>query len=295
MVLDAAVVVQTTPPPPGVEPEELVGYWSLVVRLAWFFAAFLVVALLGWYVVEPVVGRIVRTRNRNNRTVQEAMTRYVRLLVLLVAVLAGMSTAGYGRFLQSSALIVAAATLALGVAAQTVVGSLVSGLVLVADPEFNVGDYIEWDDGEGTVRSITLRVTRVQTPDGALVTIPNTHLTSQSVTRPFGHGRARIVDRVSIAYEDDVDEALFHLREAADAVDGIAESPSPTVHVEEFGGDAVVLRSDYWLTEPDPGEAVFVRSAYARQVKTRLEGAGITISPASKRDLSGRVAVDESA
>jgi len=39
------------------------------------------------------------------------------------------------------------------------------------------------------------------------VTIPNTTLTSEAVARPYGRGRSRVVERIGIAYEDDVDDA----------------------------------------------------------------------------------------
>jgi len=69
-----------------------------------------------------------------------------------------------------------------------VIGSLVSGIALVLDPDFNVGDYIEWPNGEGVVQSIALRTTRVETQNGELVTIPNTILTNNEISRPFGRG-----------------------------------------------------------------------------------------------------------
>jgi small-conductance mechanosensitive channel len=290
MVSSVSAIVPRTVAVVG--PEALTEYWPDVVRSAWFSAVVLVVLVVGVYLLEPVLSRIVRSRNRNNATLQEAVSRYFRLVVLVVALLVGAAVAGYSEFLTNSALVVAAATLAIGVAAQTVIGSLVSGLVLVLDPEFNIGNYIEWADGEGTIRSITLRVTRVQTASGALITIPNTVLTSQAVTRPYGHGRYQVVERINLAYEDEIDEALGHLREAAAELEGILDAPSPNVYVEEFAGDAVVARVHYWLEEPGRHDVFATRSAYAQSVKTRFEAAGLTISPASKRDLLGGIDVD---
>ena len=273
-------------------PDALADYWPTLVRLAWFCAGVVVTLFVGVYLVEPLVARVVRRRNRNNPTLEEAVSRYVQLVALVVAVYVGAGVAGYSGFLTNSALVVAAATLAIGVAAQSLIGSLVSGLVLVLDPEFNIGDYIEWTEGEGTIRSITLRVTRVQTPGGKLVTIPNTVLTSQSITRPFGHGRYQVVDTVAVAYEDDVGEALRQLQAAADELETILDAPSPRVYVDEFGGDAVHLRVHYWLDDPDRRDLFDVRSAFARSVKTRFDAAGLTIAPPSKRELLGRVDVD---
>ena len=162
----------------------------------------------------------------------------------------------------------------------------------MVDPEFNVGDYIEWADGEGTVRSITLRITRVVTPNGELVTIPNTVLTSQAITRPFGKGRYRVVDHVGLASEDDVDEAMAILEEVTASLEVILGEPSPGIFVDELGNDAVILRVHYWIEDPRREGVFGARSAFAREAKRRLEAAGITVSPPSKRDLRGRVAVE---
>ena len=285
--------VQAATPTPGVGVGELADYLPDLIRGVWFLVGFLAFLLIGWFVVAPLVSSAVQRRNRNNPTIEEAISRYVRLFVVVVAFFVGAGVAGYGAFVGSSAIVVAAGTLAIGVAGQTVIGSIVSGLVLVLDPEFNVGNYIEWPDGEGTVRSITLRVTRVQSPEGKLITVPNTVLTSQAVTRPFGQGRQRVIEHVDIAYEDDVGEALDRLKAATEVVEGIAEGPSPNAYVEEFGPDAVTIAVHYWIEDPRPQDLLSVQSAYARAAKARLDEAGIIISPASKRELEGRIAVED--
>jgi small-conductance mechanosensitive channel len=286
------VALQTTTPTPGVGVGELVDYWPTVLRGLWFLAGFLATALLGWFVAAPLVTRFIRRRNRNNPTVEEAISRYIRLLAVVVAVFVGAGVAGYGGFVADSAIVIAAATLAVGVAGQTVIGSLVSGVVLVLDPEFNVGNYIEWSDGEGTVRSITLRVTRVHTQDGKLITVPNTVLTGEAITRAFGQGRLRVDERIGLAYEADVDEALEHLRAAAEEIEAIADGPSPNAYVEELGSDSVVVGGYYWIDDPQNRDILAVRSAYVRAAKARLEAAGIDISPTSEHELQGRIAVE---
>jgi hypothetical protein len=73
--------------------------------------------------------------------------------------------------LARSALIFAAATLAVGVAGQEVIGALIGGLFLVANPNFNVGDWIAWGDREGVVEAIGFRTTRVRTENNETLTI----------------------------------------------------------------------------------------------------------------------------
>ncbi|MDR5671808.1 mechanosensitive ion channel [Halalkaliarchaeum sp. AArc-GB] len=271
-----------------------VDFWPHLVPAGWFLGGFAVVFLLGWYIVEPAIARTIRRRNPNNPTIQEAISRYVRLLVIIAAALFGVSVSGYDQFLGNSALVIAAGTLAIGVAAQTVIGSVVSGVVLVTDPEFNIGNYIEWSDGEGEVKSITLRVTRVHTPGGQLITVPNTTLTSETISRPYGWGRYRVVEHIGIAYEDDIDDALDHLRETATELSGVLADPPPQAYVDEFGSDAIIVRVHYWIEDPEHKTTFRIRSTYARAVKDRLERAGITISPASERELRGRIEIADS-
>jgi small-conductance mechanosensitive channel len=292
--INRLVVSQPGASVPDIGLEEINDIQPAATRATWFLASFLVVLLVGWYVVEPFLARAVRRRNENNPTVQEAISRYTRLFFLVVAVFVGASVAGYGGLVSDSALVIAAATLAVGVAAQQVIGSIVSGLALVVDPEFSVGNYIRWSDGEGEVISITLRVTRVQTPNGELVTIPNTNLTDDAIFRPYGGENYRVVEEIGIAYEDEIDEGLRYLKEAAIETEGIEGEPEPRTYVEEFGGDAVMIRVHYYVDEPRRQDVFDIRSRYARRAKKNLERSGISISPASKRELQGRIEVDGS-
>lgn len=280
---------------PGVGPGELLDYLPLLYRAAWFFGTVLGITALGWFVLEPAVSELVRRRNQNNPTIRDVITRYVRLLVLLVALLVGLAAGGFGYIIGDSLLVIAAGTLAVGVAGQTVLGSLVSGVVLVMDPEFNVGDYVEWSEGNGRIQSITLRVTRVVTPTGELITVPNTTLTNEAVVRPYGLPRHRLDHEVGLAYDADLSAALEHLDAATAEVDDIANEPSPRVFVDEFDPDWVTCQVHYWIAEPEHSDVFEVRSAYARAAKARLESAGFTVSPPSKRDLEGEVAVLEPA
>ncbi|WP_284013737.1 mechanosensitive ion channel family protein [Halobaculum litoreum] len=286
-----AAVLQTATGTPGVGPGELADYGPAVVRAAWFLAGFLAVVFVGRLVVEPTVKRAVRRRNRNNPRLRDAVSLYVRVVFVVAGVVVGVGVAGYGRGLGSSALIIGAVTLALGVAGQELIGSLIGGTALVFDPEFNVGDYISWPGGEGTVRSIALRATRVATPNGELVTVPNTVLTNEPITRPFGRGNYRVVDRFAVGYDADVDEAVALFEAAAADLDAVLSEPSPAVYVDELGPDAVRISAHYWIEDPDRSRVFAVRSAYARAVKRRLEAADVEISPPAKREVRGRIDV----
>lgn len=279
--------------PPEIEqaPEE---YGQAVEPFVWGVAAFFVVYLLGRLLVLPGIMRVVRRRNQRNPTLVDAVRRYTQLLFLLVALIVGMAFSGYGDVLGGSALVIAAATLALGVAGQEVIGNLVSGLFLVIDPDFNVDDWIEWKNGAGVVETIRFRVTRVRTDNNEVITVPNTTLATTAVTRPYSRDQFRIVVEIAISTEEDIDAARAVLREEMAAIEDTLADPPPRIAVEEIDMDATWLSAQFWIGHPSRGDVRRVRSAYVTRVKERLQAEDITFSPPSEHELSGRIEVDRS-
>lgn len=255
-----------------------------------FAIAALVVFALGWFVVRPALLRSFAARNRNNRTIQVALRRWVSALVVLAAVYAGFVAAGYADRLGRSGLVIAAATLALGVAGQAVIGNVVSGFFLVADPKFNVGDWIRWDDREGVVEDVGLRVTRVRSPDNETLTVPNTELTTTTVSNPYGGRRYRLTETVGVSYDDDLQTAREVLRTAAGDVDDVLPAPSPAVTFVGFE-ERVLLQVRMWIAEPRRETVARARFAFADRALTRARAAGVTLDPPVDARVGGRLDV----
>jgi small-conductance mechanosensitive channel len=260
-------------------------------ELFWFAVGFGVVYLVGHVVLVPVATRVVRSRNRNNPTIETATETYLRVGVIGFATLTGIIAAGYGRVLSESAVIIAALTFALGIAGQHVFGSLVSGMFLVADPDFNVGDWIEWPGGSGTVEAVDFRVTRVRTPDNETVSVPNTELTANAIIRPYGRDRYRLTERVFVAYSEDTERALLELREVVASLDPVLDDPAPNTRVVELGENAVTIGAEFWTDDPRDRDIPAIRSDLRHRVKRRFDDEGITLAPPSAQLLSGSVSV----
>jgi small conductance mechanosensitive channel len=100
--------------------------------------------------------------------------------------------------------------LALGLGAQTLVSDVISGLFILIENQYGVGDVVEINGLVGTVEEMTLRVTYVRDLEGALHIIPNGEIRTVS-NRSRDWSRA-IID-VGINYDADVDRALETLQE----------------------------------------------------------------------------------
>lgn len=279
--------------PPGGFPDPLAPYSSLLSEVVAFLAVGGLVYLAGRLFVMPVALRTVKTRNRNNPTLVTAIETYVQVLVVGVALFAGLAAAGQLGFLLNtdSAIIIAALAFAFSIAGQEVFGSLISGVFLVADPDFNVGDWISWDGGEGVVEAVDFRVTRIRSPNNETITVPNTQLTSNTLSRPFGRGTYRVTERAFVAYGEDTERALMELREIAANADPALAEPAPNARIVDLGPDSITVRAEFWVDDPSRGGIADIRSDFRRRVKRRFDEAGLTLAPAAGRDLSGTVQV----
>ncbi|AZQ14942.1 mechanosensitive ion channel family protein [Halorubrum sp. PV6] len=285
-------MVEQTPVPELVT--DVVSVYSQVLsELFWFLVGFGGVYLLGHLVLIPFGVRAVRSRNRNNPTIETATETYLRVTMIGFATLTGVIAAGYGRVLSESAVIIAALTFALGIAGQQVFGSLISGMFLVADPDFNVGDWVEWSGGKGTIEAVDFRVTRIRTPDHETVSVPNTELTTNAITRPYGRDRYRITEQVYVAYGEDTEQALLTLQQIPPMLESVLDDPTPNARVVELGENAITLQANLWVGDPSNQDIRSLRSDFRRLVKRRFDKEGITLAPPSAQSVTGSLTVTE--
>ncbi|MFC4986438.1 MULTISPECIES: mechanosensitive ion channel family protein [Saliphagus] len=265
----------------------LAEYVALADSVAVFALTFLALYVLGRGLV-ALADRWMEFR-RTDPTLRRGAGKALSLAVVAVAVLLALSTAGFEYALQRSAILVAALTVALGFAAQDVIGNLVSGAFIVTDPTFNIGDWIRWDDEEGVIEDISFRATRVRTFDNEVVTVPNSVLTNSAVTNPVLNDTLRLEVAVETGY-DDVGEAVGIMREEADAHTEILDDPKPTVLITDLG-ETVRLSARIWIAEPNRLTFARVRSEYAEAVVERFEESGIDLGRSNARVLEGEVGV----
>jgi small-conductance mechanosensitive channel len=280
-------------PPTEWLTETLFAYNQVLLDLFWFVVGLGIVYLVGQIFLIPLAVRVVRSRNRNNPTIQSATETYLRVALIGIATLTGMIAAGYGHVLADTAIIIAAITFVFGIAGQQVFGSLISGMFLVVDPDFNVGDWIEWSGGQGTVEAVDFRVTRIRTPDNETVTVPNTELTTNALTRPYGRDMYRITEEVYVAYYEDTEQALLELQQIATNHESVLDEPEPKARIVDLGENAITVQAELWIDEPSNSDILTLRSDFRRLVKRHFDEEGLTLAPPSAQLLSGEIAVEE--
>jgi small-conductance mechanosensitive channel len=213
------------------------------------------------------------------------------VIALFAALGLAATIAGFGTVLAAFATLLGALSLALGFAAQDLIGNFVAGVFISRDEPFEVGDWIEWNDTTGVVREIELRVTKLETFDNELITVPNSELADNAVTNPVANDELRVPFTFGIGYEDDIEQAKEIIVEEAATVDRFEAEPEPDVILTELGGSSVNLTARAHIADPSRGKYVNAVSTWVQGVKERFDAEGIDM-PYPYTELTGGIDIE---
>ncbi len=187
------------------------------------------------------------------------------------------------------------AGIAIGFAAKDTLANLFSGVFIMADSPYKIGDYIVLDDGaglRGKVTHIGIRSTRLLTRDDVEVTIPNSIMGNSKVVNESGgpHTKFRIRVAVGVAYGSDIDDVRETLMSVARDSEDICRDPEPRVRFRTFGASSLDIELMCWVENPEIRGRVL--DALNTAVYKRFVEEGIEI-PYSKQDLYIKETPDE--
>ena len=143
--------------------------------------------------------------------------------------------------------------IAVGFAAKDTLANLFSGISIVADAPYKIGDYIVLDTGErGKVTSLGMRSTRLLTRDDVEVTIPNGVIANAKIINESGGPwvKHRIRVPVGVAYGSDVDKVCSVLEETATSHPEVVKQPAPRVRMRAFGNSSLDFELLAWIDHP---------------------------------------------
>ncbi len=226
---------------------------SLLVFILAYLAAKLIVRLFG--------RRLARRFDRPSLT--RTAISGIRALVFGVAVLVVLRINGLD--LGNIALSITVLSAVVGVILAPIVGSVISGVFLLADQPYEIGDMIQLDEAgkRGYVEDITLRYTKIFTLDNTFLVIPNGTIRDRDVYNFSAEDpRTRLSLPILVTYESDVPEAQRRIEEATRQVTGVIEGgPSirigasrypaaPRCLIESFADHGVQLSLRFWVKKP---------------------------------------------
>ncbi|UCH38745.1 MAG: mechanosensitive ion channel family protein [Gammaproteobacteria bacterium] len=175
--------------------------------------------------------------------------------------------------------------IAVGFAAKDTLANLFSGVFIMADAPYKIGDYVVLDSGErGEITHIGIRSTRMKTRDDVEVTVPNSIMGNSKIFNESGgvDEKSRIRIAVGVAYGSDIDLTEAVLMSIALEHEEVCADPEPRVRFRQFGGSSLDFELLCWIEKPE------LRGRVIHQINSRIyhrfREESIEI-PYSKQDL----------
>lgn len=184
--------------------------------------------------------------------------------------------------------------IAVGFAAKDTLANLFSGVFILADAPYKIGDYIVLESGErGMVTDIGIRSTRILTRDDVQIIVPNAVMANTKIINESGghHVKERIRINVGVAYGSDIDKVREVLMDEARRSEHLTDDPEPRVRFRVFGDSSLDFQLMGWIAEPAlRGRAIDALSSaiYKRFIQENIE------IPFPQRDIHIKSTVDRS-
>ena len=233
-------------------------------------AVLLCLGLLAAKIVARAVSGL--AARRLPRQQSELLRRITYYLILSLFMVAAMHQVGFklGVLVGAAGIL----TMALGFASQTSVANLVSGLFLIAEGPFGVGDVIQVGGTAGEVLSIDLLSVKLRTFDNLFVRIPNESLIKTEVRTLTKFPIRRAELEIGVAYKEDIDRVRELLFEVADRNPLCLDEPKPVFIFQSFGDSAIQIKFLTWTLQENYLE---LKNSLQLEIKRAFETAEIEI------------------
>lgn len=239
---------------------------SLIIRVV----LTLVIGIPGISLIRKIVTRLVK--GKLSLQAEVLIMRSVKYVLYLVLFIMVINELGF----KISAILGAAGIfgVAIGFASQTSVSNIISGIFLISEKPFVIGDVVEVSGILGTIQGIDLLSLKLKTFDGRYVRIPNETMIKNNVINLTKYDIRRAQIKVGVAYKEDVRRVLDILQEIADEMPGALKDPAPWIGIDGFGDSSIDIIFGVWT---DINNVVPMKTQLILAVKERFNKEGIEI------------------
>ncbi|MDO5382476.1 MAG: mechanosensitive ion channel [Eubacteriales bacterium] len=225
------------------------GLWKIVFAI--------IIWVVGKKIIKYVVKLIKRILEKGtlDAGVQNFATSFIKFGLYVVLLLMVIDELG----IQTTSLITlfGSAALAIGMSLQGSLSNFAGGILILIFKPFTVGDYIIVGSNEGTVTSIELLYTRLNTVDNKVIMIPNGALSNSSVVNVGAENLRRLDIEVGISYSNDIKKAKELLRQVIDSKETVIKDKEIKVIVKSLDESCVTLETRTWLNSSDYWDTKF--------------------------------------
>ena len=206
---------------------------AIVLSIVVFFASLALVKLAKNHLTNNVF-----TKLNMDEGIKHSLSSGIGFIGFIISILLAIIVMGAD--LTNLAVIAGALSVGIGFGLQNVINNFVSGIIILFERPFKVGDWVILDNQEGTIKQINIRSTELETFNKTSVIIPNATLLSSSIINmTHDNNWTRKAVTVSVAYGTDVNKVTDILLECAKNNKKILKTPAPYVLFQDFGANSL--------------------------------------------------------
>lgn len=208
----------------------------------------LLICLLVTHLTVKLLRRLLGKASLDER-IRKYILAALKLILYLVTALIVIDSLGVP--VTSLVALLSVGSLGVTLAAEDILGNVAGGLVILSSHPFSLGDYVEASGTSGTVSEITLNHTKLVTPDGLLVMLPNKELASSKMINYSTLGRRRVSQVIHASYDAPTDTVKTACAMAFRRTEHLLDDPAPSVHLTAYGDSSIEYTLYCWTTPED--------------------------------------------
>ena len=233
----------------------------------------LLILIIGYILAKTVSNSVVKLPlGAMSAHAKTLLRRAIFYILLVIALLSTLRQLGFDLsvFLGAAGIL----SVAIGFASQTSASNLVSGLFLMIERPFSIGDIIQVDKTTGEVISIDLLSIKIRTFDNLYVRVPNESMIKQQVTTLTRFAIRRADLKIGVAYKEDIQRVRDILINIAQNEPLCLSEPEPLFIVTGFGSSSIDLQFSVWVSKDNFLNA---RNALYQKIKIAFDAEAIEI------------------
>lgn len=238
-----------------------------------------VVILIGYWLTKLLVN-FVSKRLAQRNTDPNIIHLLRRLFYVLAIIILSITVLDLINIpITAFAFLSGAVAIGVGFGAQNVINNFISGWILMWEKPIRIGDFLEVETAKGTVEEINTRSTRIRRVDGVHLLIPNSKLLENTVVNwTLVDQQVRTSVSIGVAYGSPVKKVAELILQATVEEPEVLSTPKPVVSFEDFGDNALVFESIFWINARVEGGLRLVKSNIRFKLDTLFAEHNIVIA-----------------
>ncbi len=234
----------------------------------------IIVFIAGWWLASLAAKIFVKAMNRTkaDETVVSFLKSLIKNVLRVIVVVSALAQLGIN--VTSIITALGAATVAVGLALQSTMSNLASGVLIILNKPFKVGDFLQFNGMQGTVTKIEMMNTYLKSLDNKEIIIPNSKLTIDTIVNYSSLGIRRLDLNFTVSYDDDISKVKAVLLKIVARNPLALKDPEPLIGVSSHNESSIGIDVKIWVKNENYFPLFY---AMQEEVKKQFDENGITI------------------